>query len=45
MYEYRVIAVNIAGNSKPSPSTGNIQARPMVEPPRYSLSILYNWLP
>jgi len=36
-YEYRVIAVNAAGPSKPSDSTGNIQARPMEEAPKYVL--------
>ena len=34
-YEYRVIAINAAGESEPSPSTGPIQARPMAEAPKY----------
>jgi len=38
-YEYRVIAVNAAGPSKPSDSTGSIQARPMEEAPKYVLEV------
>ncbi|XP_067930808.1 twitchin-like [Watersipora subatra] len=40
-YEYRVTAVNAAGNSNPSPSTGTIQARPMAEAPRIDMSSLF----
>lgn len=34
-YEYRVIAINAGGESKPSDSSGSIQARPMAEAPKY----------
>jgi len=33
-YEYRVMAQNIEGNSKPSESTGSIKARPLNEKPK-----------
>ena len=49
-YEYRVIAINAAGESDPSPSTGPIQARPMAEAPKYvlhftcALYVIYSFL-
>lgn len=40
-YEYRVKAVNAGGESKPSPSTGVIKAKPLKEAPKFDLSGLF----
>ena len=40
-YEYRVKAVNAGGESKPSPSTGVIKAKPLKEAPKFDLSSLF----
>lgn len=40
-YEYRVIAENAGGKSKPSPSSGVVKARPLKEAPKLDASGLF----
>lgn len=40
-YEYRVVAQNAGGASKPSPSSGIIKAKPLKEAPKFDLTGLF----